>query len=110
MYFDSKQIYKRVDQMRLDRGWSIYRLAELAGLSENSIYSWRDKNTMPKLNLIESIAEAFGVSPIVLLINNEETRAIGEEQRELIDLWNSLRKDQKKSMLELLRAFHREYD
>ena len=39
MYFDSKEIYQRVDKMRLDKGWSIYHLAELANVSENTIYS-----------------------------------------------------------------------
>lgn len=108
MYFDSEEIYNKVDKMRLDRGWSIYYLANLAGVSENTLYSWRDRNSSPTLYLIEGLATAFGISPIALLLKEEDIVAIQEEHKELFERWNGLTVEQKESLMSMLRSFQRD--
>lgn len=110
MYFDSKEIYGKIDKMRLDRGWSIYRLAELSGVSENTLYSWRDKGSSPTLYVIERIADAFGISPVYLLLKDEDFGRIGREEKELAECWYGLTAEQKTALLEMLRSFKRETD
>ena len=110
MYFDSKKIYGKIDKMRLDKGWSLYRLAELAGISVNSLYSWRDRNSSPTLYLIENIANAFSVSPVTLLLEAEDAKAVDEEHGRLIEYWNLLNAEQKKSLMNMLKSFIREND
>lgn len=110
MFFESKQIYDRIDKLRLDRGWSIYHLAELANVSVNSLYSWRDRHSSPTLYMVESIATAFEINPINLLLSREDIAAIDTEQRELLDRWNTLSSEQKDSMMSMLRSFTRQKD
>ncbi len=105
MYFDAKQIYNRVDKMRLERGWSIYRLAEMANVSVNSIYSWRDRHSSPSLYMIESIANAFRINPINILIGTEDVSILDAEQKELITYWNLLSNEQRASMMKMLQVF-----
>lgn len=110
MYFNSAEIFERVDKMRLERGWSLYRLAELSDISVNSLYSWRDRKSSPTLYLIESISNAFNISPISLLLKDEELGAIQKEHKELFSRWNALSSEQKDSLMNMLRSFTREFD
>lgn len=110
MYFNSAEIYQKVDKMRLIKGWSLYRLAEMAEISVNALYSWRDRNSSPTLYLIESIAKAYNISPISLLLNDEEVGAIQKEHKELFERGNALSQEQKNSLMSMLRSFTREID
>ena len=106
MYFNSAEIYQRVDKIRLNKGWSLYHLADLS----NILYSWRDRNSSPTLYLIESIADAFNISPISLLLKDEEICAIQNEHKELFSRWNALSLEQKNSLMNMLRSFTREIE
>ena len=107
-YFNSKTIYKKVDKMRLDKGWSIYHLAEVAEVSVNSIYSWRDRGSSPTLYLIDRIATAFDINPISLLLDEKDIFAIQEEHQELFEIWSALKTKKKTAFMNMLRSFKRE--
>lgn len=110
MYFDSVSMFKKTDEMRLAKGWSLYRLAELSDISVNTLYGWRDNGSMPTLTVIEKIANAFQISPISLLLKDDEVSAIQQEHKELFSRWNILSGEQKESLMSLLRTFTREID
>lgn len=55
-------IIKKIEQMRIKRGWSVYKLAELSGLSEKCIYNWYHRNSMPTVQALEGICDAFGIT------------------------------------------------
>ena len=40
-------VLDKIEKLRLDRGWSVYRLAEKAGITDKCIYNWYNRNTMP---------------------------------------------------------------
>ena len=33
-------VLDKIEKLRLDRGWSVYRLAEKAGITDKCIYNW----------------------------------------------------------------------
>ncbi len=55
-------VLDKIEKLRLDRGWSVYRLAEKAGITDKCIYNWYNRNTMPSIETIEKICEAFGMT------------------------------------------------
>ncbi|MCM1439746.1 MAG: helix-turn-helix domain-containing protein [Roseburia sp.] len=76
---DGKEIYKKVDDLRLGKGWTIYELAKKAGVSPTTIYNWRDRGSSPTLALLDAVCSAFEISVISLLINEEDLSALSEE-------------------------------
>lgn len=104
-FLQSESIYNRVDEIRKAKGWSIYELAKKANITENSIYKWRDKKSAPTLYLLESISDAFGISIINLLVNEEAIIALTEEQQNLIKSWNTLKDSQKRALLEIIKSY-----
>lgn len=101
---DGNEIYKKVDALRLEKGWTIYELAKKAGTSPTTIYNWRDRGSSPTLGLLDSICSAFEISVLNLLINEDDLTALTEEQRELVNLWNTLSADQKQSIISLMKT------
>ncbi|MCI8499673.1 MAG: helix-turn-helix transcriptional regulator [Clostridia bacterium] len=101
---DGKQIYDKVDALRLEKGWTIYELAKKAGVAPTTIYNWRDRLSSPTLSLLEAVCSAFEITVIDFLLNEDELMALTEEQKELIRVWNTLTGAQKKSILNLMKS------
>ena len=57
-------VVKRIDKLRKERGWSIYRLATETGLSQQTIHAWYDpkRSTIPTVATIENLCDAFSIS------------------------------------------------
>jgi len=56
------KVTQRIDRMRADRGWTVYRLAEESGVSNGTIRNWFSTDTYPLIPALESICAAFGIS------------------------------------------------
>lgn len=101
---DGKEIYDKVDALRLEKGWTIYELAKKAGVAPTTIYNWRDRLSSPTLSLLEAVCSAFEITVIDFLLNEDELMALTEEQKELMRLWNTLSSEQKKSIINLMKS------
>ena len=47
-----EDILKKLDKLRKEKGLSIFKLTELAGLSENTIYNWYNKGSKPTIEAL----------------------------------------------------------
>ncbi len=101
---NGKEIYDKVDALRLGKGWTIYELAKKAGVAPTTIHNWRDRQSSPTLSLLEAICSAFNISVIDFLLGADDLMALTEEQREVIRLWNTLSSEQKISTLNLMKS------
>lgn len=101
---DSKEIYDKVNNMRLEKGWTIYELAKKAGVAPTTIYNWRDRLSSPTLSLLDAVCSAFEISVIDFLLNEDELLALTEEQKEVMRLWNTMSSEQKKSIINLMKS------
>lgn len=101
---DSKEIYDKVDSLRLEKGWTIYELAKKACVAPTTIYNWRDRLSSPTLSLLEAVCSAFEITVIDFLLNEDELMALTEEQKEVMRLWNTLSSEQKKSIINLMKS------
>ena len=55
-------ILKRITEMREERHWTEYQLAEKSGLTQSTISSWYRKEMLPTIPSLTKICNAFGVS------------------------------------------------
>lgn len=101
---NGKELYDKVDDLRLGKGWTIYELAKKAGVAPTTIYNWRDRLSSPSLSLLEAVCSAFEISVIDFLLDEDELMALTEEQKEVMRLWNTLTSEQKKSIVNLMKS------
>lgn len=61
-HWTSETIYSRILVLCEEYGWSINRLAEMAGVTPSTIYTYRYRESMPKVETLIVICNAFGIS------------------------------------------------
>lgn len=97
------RIIKKIEQMRLERGWSVYKLAEISNLSEKCIYNWYQRNTMPTVPALECVCKAFGIT-MAELFSEDDCIVVGPEMKELFDDWLSLTQEQREALKVMIKT------
>ena len=97
-----KDILATIDQMRRERGWTEYRLAEESGLPQTTISSWYRSTKKPSVYSLEKICQAFGITMAQLFSENSEPVELTESQRQMLDRWSRLTPAQQEAFLRLL--------
>jgi transcriptional regulator with XRE-family HTH domain len=93
----------RIKELKDERGWSNYKLAKAAGISEGSLNNLFRLNNQPTMQTLEAICKGFGISLSQFFAIGDEPIQLNAEQREMLDVWNTLTKEQKEALLELLK-------
>ncbi len=97
-------ILKKINKLRIDRGWSIYRLSEEADLPQSTITNMFNRGTLPSLNTLESICSAFGLSLSEFFSDEDQNDEIGYTKEQVSELYDALLPSNKKLVLELIKA------
>lgn len=92
-------VLKRIDELRIERGWSINYLAMEAELTQSTINNLYMRHTEPKLSTLRAICNAFSIT-LSDFFKEEET-----EDEELIRKVKSLSKENKAALLQILNNF-----
>lgn len=100
-------VFERLRQLTLERGWSVYRVAQEAGLSQKTVYNIFYRNAMPSIPTIESLSKAFGMT-IAQFFSTEDLVVVTPELKELFNSWITLTPEQKEATLSMMRAIHRD--
>ncbi len=96
-------ILKKITDMRLEKNWTEYELAERSELTQSTISSWYRKNLIPSIPSLECICGAFGITLSQFFQDDEMfSKNITKEQMEILNRWNRLTKDQRKKLADFL--------
>jgi transcriptional regulator with XRE-family HTH domain len=96
-------LLERIKALRDERGWSNYRLAKEADISENSLNNLFRRNNLPTITTLESICSGFGITLSQFFATGGEAVELSDSQREMLKTWDSLTTDQKQTLLEFLK-------
>ena len=95
-------ILGKIYKMRTARHWTEYNLAQKADLPQSTISSWYNKKMTPSILSLEKICKAFGITMSQFFASESESVELTEEQKEMLEKWNVLSPEQKKSLLQFL--------
>lgn len=107
---DKKKVIARIEQLRIEKGISVYQLKENADIS-STIYKWkknatRDRNRTPSLRSIEKICDYLGVSLSYFFAFDEDTQT-DVKNKELTEAIKKLNKDQIHVLELLIKEFNK---
>ena len=57
-----ENILEKLDKLRKEKGFSIFKLTELAGLSENTVYNWYNKGSRPTIEALKAVCDVLNIS------------------------------------------------
>ena len=107
---DKKKVIARIEQLRIEKGISVYQLKENADIS-STIYQWkknatRDRNRTPSLRSIEKICDYLGVSLSYFFAFDEDTQT-DVKNKELTEAIKKVNKDQIHVLELLIKEFNK---
>ena len=99
---DSQELFGKVDRLRQAKGWNMYQLSLQAGVSHNTLYKWRNRNTKPTVDVLEAICDAFQISLAQLFSNDTSADELPAENKKLLEYWSTLNRRQKQVIWDML--------
>lgn len=97
---------KNLKKLRLEKGISQQQLAEIIGVSQQSIYKYEAQNVEPDLFILTSLADYFSTSVDYLIGHSDirhkiepvEPYELNRDESLLIELYRKLNKPEKDSL------------
>ena len=66
---NSMQLYEKIEKIRIQKGIPVAKLNKATGLSHSTLSSWKYRQTMPKLETLDSICFALEIPLAELLFD-----------------------------------------
>lgn len=96
-------VLRRIETLRLERGWTVYRLAELSGLTDKCIYNWYLRNTVPTLETLQKVCDAFGIT-LSQFFSEGNLVDVDDELKGVFDDWIALTSEQKAAVRLMMKT------
>lgn len=95
-------ILNKIEQLRLERGWSVYKLAEECEITPSTIANMFARKTLPSITTLIAICRGFNISLSEFFAETlEEVESI--EEKTLLKNFRKLSKKNKDAIKELIK-------
>ena len=98
---------ERIRYLLKERGWSVYRLAQEAGVPQSTLANLFLRNNMPTIPTLERICQALGITLGDFFAEEPTLPSQGELTAQLLGEWEKLSPSQRQLVLELVRQLSR---
>lgn len=97
---------KRIEELRDERHWTSHHMAIEAEIGTSTVVNWFNRNSTPKLEAIESLCKAFGITMSEFFNESNDVSYLTEEQKEILQQWNLLHSNEKFDLLNFLKTLN----
>ncbi len=101
-------VLKKINKIRIERGWSVYRLSVESGISQSTLTNMFNRETLPSITTLECLCNAFGITMSEFFAEAVENPTAEQEEKELLRLFSKMTSEEKQSLLLLLRGFSKQ--
>ena len=98
---------RKINRLRLERGWSVYRLSVESDLPQSTLINMFNRETQPSIATLEAICKGFGITVAEFFAETEEEKGEVMSKDELNDLFYSLPRESQKLVYRLMRELSR---
>ena len=98
---------ERIRELLQERGWSVYRLAQEAGVPQSTLANLFLRNNVPTLPTLERICQALGITLQEFFTEQPTLPSENAMTESLLEQWKDLTPAQKSLVLELMRQLRR---
>ena len=95
---------KKIDDLRKQKGWSMYKLSMEAGLTVSTITNMFARKTLPSITTLSAICDAFGLTLSQFFADEKNSSVIlSEKEIQLLQNYRALSLSNKNAVLELCK-------
>ncbi|MBQ8295550.1 MAG: helix-turn-helix transcriptional regulator [Clostridia bacterium] len=95
-------IIERIEKMRIERGWTMYRLSMESGVSQSTLATIQQRKTPPKMEILQDLCEAFGVTLAQFFLEDETVDILSSQEKQMLTAYRKLPKDKQEALLNLI--------
>ena len=99
------KVSAKIDQLRTERKWTVYRLSEESGISQSAIHKWFDTKATPTIDALEQICEAFRITLAEFFLGENGLVELTGDRKSLFDKWSLLSKSQQVAVLGVINSY-----
>lgn len=95
-------VVERIRKLQWERDWSDYKLAQEANISQSSLATLYARNTPPKIETLQRICGAFGLTLAQFFLEDEKIEVLSTQEKNLLEGFRKLPPKKQKSLIDLL--------
>lgn len=76
-------MFERIEKLMRENNVSAYKLSKETGIAQSTLSSWKNQNKIPRVDLLQRIADFFGVEIEYLTGKLDETKKTPKIQRKI---------------------------
>ena len=100
-------ILDRINELCEKTGTSRYQLAKNSGIPESSLSNLFNKKHTPRLETLDKICDAFGITLAQFFSDSELFPNVTEDVRQFTELWQELNTEERRLTITYLRGLKR---
>lgn len=89
-------VIEKIRKLQWERGWSDYKLSQEAEISQSSLATLYARNTPPKLEMLQRICKAFGITLAQFFLEDEQIDVLSDCEKKCLLLFGNLLPKNKK--------------
>ena len=97
-------VLEKIKKLQNERGWSTYKLAYEAGLTQSTLSNMFARGTCPTVDTLEKICEAFNISLSEFFEEKEGKAHLSKEEQELLNKYRTLNDKEKEAVISMIAA------
>ncbi|HIS36403.1 TPA: helix-turn-helix transcriptional regulator [Candidatus Scatousia excrementigallinarum] len=94
-------VVQKIRQLQNERNWTDYRLAQEANISQSSLATLFSRQTPPKLEMLQSICNAFGLTLSQFFLENENIEILSDTEKKMLQVFRKLSPKQQKALIDV---------
>ena len=98
---------RKINTMRLERGWSIYRLSVESDLPQSTLVNMFSRETQPSIATLEAICKGFGITLAEFFTETEEEKGEVMSKDELTQAFFDLPGESQKLVCRFMKELSR---
>lgn len=93
------EILDKIKRLQGERGWSDYKLAQEARISTNTLTSLFTRNSPPKLDTLQCICNAFGLTLAQFFLEDEKIEVLSDTEKQMLQVFRKLSPKQQQALI-----------
>jgi len=94
----------KIDRLRTERGWTVYKLSQESGVPDQTISKWLYNNSMVTIPLLEQVCDAFGITLADFFAEGNLVE-VTAEKKALHDEWCSLSSSEQAAVKAIMKSY-----
>lgn len=96
-------IIERIRELQNERGWTDYKLAQEANISQSTLATVFSRKTPPKFDVLKSLCDGFGITLSQFFLEDEQVEILSANEKKMINAFRNLSCDKQNALIVLIK-------